>query len=197
MRRPRRTQFRSSEAGGHRNRPWGNASSVREAQDDETIAVCSSPFVDGPRSLGLRFVSIPTPLDDFGLLIGCQQPSSELLEYAPETRSVAFVCRTIGEFELSNDVDGHEGFSHLRFWMSSGRCRWVLIYLTPSARSRRSTTPPPNRSRKNGMTDTSARSRSISGCCVRTASRSPTPGVGCMRTLQPVPTGVNRDSQSA
>src|SRR5215470_6914939 len=50
MRRPRRTQFRSSEAGGHRNRPWGNASSVREAQDDETIAVCSSPFVDGPRS---------------------------------------------------------------------------------------------------------------------------------------------------
>src|SRR5262249_61561157 len=35
MRRPRRTQFRSSEAGGHRNRPWGNASSVREAQDDE------------------------------------------------------------------------------------------------------------------------------------------------------------------
>src|SRR6516225_8375322 len=43
----------------------------------------------------------------------------ELLEYAPETRSVAFVCRTIGEFELSNDVDGHEGFSHLRLWTSS------------------------------------------------------------------------------
>jgi len=53
----------------------------------------------------------------------------ELLEYAPETRSGAFVCRTIGEFELSNDVDGHEGFSHLRLWMSSGRCRWALIYL--------------------------------------------------------------------
>ena len=83
------------------------------------------------------------PLDDFGPLIGCQQPSSELLEYAPETRSVAFVCRTIGEFELSNDVGGHEGFSHLRLWMSSGRCRWALIYLTPSARSRRSTTSPP------------------------------------------------------
>src|SRR5262249_1449110 len=127
MRRPRRTQFRSSEAGGHRNRPWGNASSVREAQDDETIAVCSSPFVDGPRSLGLRFVSIPTPLDDFGLLIGCQQPSSELVRYALEPGRLRLVGRRIGEFELSNEVDGHEGFSNLGFWMSSGRCRWALI----------------------------------------------------------------------
>jgi hypothetical protein len=36
-----------------------------------------------------RFCIYPKPLDDFGLLIGCQQPSSELLEYAPETRSVS------------------------------------------------------------------------------------------------------------
>jgi hypothetical protein len=38
-------------------------------------------------------------------------------------RSVAFVCRKIGEFELSNDVDGHEGFSHLWLWMSSVLCQ--------------------------------------------------------------------------
>src|SRR5262249_12143831 len=127
MRRPRRTQFRSSEAGGHRNRPWGNASSVREAQDDETIAVCSSPFVDGPRSLGLRFVSIPTPLDDFGLLIGCQQPSSEFLECAHEARRVGFLGGTMGNFELSTDVDGNEGLPILGLWLSPGLCRGPLI----------------------------------------------------------------------
>jgi hypothetical protein len=32
MRRPRRTQFQSPEAGGHRNRPWGKASSARDKQ---------------------------------------------------------------------------------------------------------------------------------------------------------------------
>jgi hypothetical protein len=77
---------------------------------------------------GWRPPSITARNWSIGLLIGCQQPSCELLEYAPETRSVAFVCRTIGEFEPSNDVDGHKGFSRLRLWMSSGRCR-ALIYL--------------------------------------------------------------------
>src|SRR5262245_22785623 len=39
----------------------------------------------------------------------------------------SYAARSVNE--LSNDVDGHEGFSHLRLWMSSGRCRWALIYL--------------------------------------------------------------------
>jgi hypothetical protein len=37
--------------------------------------------------------------------------------------------RHLAAIELSNDVDGHEGLSHLRLWMSSGRCRWALICL--------------------------------------------------------------------
>src|SRR5262249_14243459 len=85
MRRPRRTQFRSSEAGGHRNRPWGNASSGREAQDDETIAVCSSPFVDGPRSLGLRplYDNDHDLYIDDGYHIICQEPKERTHESKP------------------------------------------------------------------------------------------------------------------
>src|SRR5262249_55792893 len=114
MRRPRRTQFRSSEAGGHRNRPWGIASSVREAQDDETIAVCSSPFVDGPRSLGRRPLYDnnlpPGPLTAMLLSMrAARMDGGEETASSPKSLPWALWQQVGGSCAVGPDVSGNAG----------------------------------------------------------------------------------------